>query len=66
MESPKRHRVKEELRTEKERFQMLSEHAPFGMVMIDKDGTFKYMNPKFKALFGYDLADVPDGKTWFR
>jgi PAS domain S-box-containing protein len=66
MESPKRHRVKEELRTEKERFQMLSEHAPFGMVMIDKDGTFKYINPKFRELFGYELNDIPNGKTWFR
>jgi PAS domain S-box-containing protein len=66
MESPKRHRVKEELRTEKERFQMLSEYAPFGMVMIDKDGTFKYINPKFRELFGYELNDIPNGKTWFR
>ena len=36
------------------------------MVMIDQDGTFKYINPKFRELFGYDLTDVPDGKTWFR
>jgi PAS domain S-box-containing protein len=56
----------EALRTEKQRFQSLSENAPFGMVMIDKDGTFRYINPKFRELFGYDLADIPDGKTWFR
>ena len=46
--------------------QTLSENAPFGMVMIDKDGTFKYINPKFRELFGYDLNDIPNGKTWFR
>jgi PAS domain S-box-containing protein len=46
--------------------QTLSENAPFGMVMINKDGTFKYINPKFRELFGYDLNDVPNGKTWFR
>jgi two-component system cell cycle sensor histidine kinase/response regulator CckA len=46
--------------------QTLSENAPFGMVMIDKDGIFKYINPKFRELFGYDLNDVPNGKTWFR
>jgi PAS domain S-box-containing protein len=46
--------------------QTLSENAPFGMVMIDKDGIFKYINPKFRELFGYDLCDVPNGKTWFR
>ena len=58
--------VLNELRAEKQRFQTLSENAPFGMVMIDKDGIFKYMNPKFRELFGYDLNDVPNGKTWFR
>ena len=46
--------------------QTLSDNAPFGMVMIDKDGIFKYINPKFRELFGYDLNDVPNGKTWFR
>ena len=61
-----RKKAEESLRTEKQRFQSLSENAPFGMVMIDKDGTFRYMNPKFRELFSYDLTDVPDGKTWFR
>jgi PAS domain S-box-containing protein len=46
--------------------QALSENAPFGMVMIDPGGMFRYVNSKFKELFGYDLNDVPDGKTWFR
>jgi len=46
--------------------QTLSENAPFGMVMIDKEGTFEYLNPKFRELFGYELDDIPDGKTWFR
>lgn len=59
-------KAEESLRTEKQRFQSLSENAPFGMVMIDKNGTFQYLNPKFKELFGYDLCDIPDGKTWFR
>jgi len=61
-----RKKTEEALHTEKQRFQTLSEQAPFGTVMIDQDGTFRYMNPKFRELFGYDLTDVPDGKTWFR
>jgi two-component system cell cycle sensor histidine kinase/response regulator CckA len=61
-----RKQAEEALHNEKQRFQTLSDQAPFGMMMIDKKGTLKYVNPKFKELFGYDLADVPNGKTWFR
>lgn len=61
-----RKRSEEILQAEKERFQSLSDGAPFGMVMIGQDGRFKYLNHRFKELFGYDLRDVPDGKTWFR
>ncbi len=61
-----RKRAEEALYTEIQRFQTLTEQAPFGMVMINQDGTFKYINPKFRELFGYELTDVPDGKTWFR
>jgi PAS domain S-box-containing protein len=61
-----RKRAEEMLVIEKQRFETLSKNAPFGMVMIDQDGTFKYINPKFRELFGYDLDDVPNGKTWFR
>jgi len=61
-----RKQAEEALQTERQRFQILSEHAPFGMLMIDKDGTFRYINPKFRELFGYHLKDIPDGKPWFR
>jgi len=65
-DNSERKRAEETLRVERERFRSLSESAPFGMAMIDKDGLFKYINPKFKELLGYDLNDIPDGKTWFR
>jgi two-component system cell cycle sensor histidine kinase/response regulator CckA len=61
-----RKQAEEVLQTEKQRFQTLSDNSPFGIIVIDKDFTFKYLNPKFRELFGYDLNDVPDGKTWFR
>lgn len=51
---------------ERKKFQILTENSPFALVMIDKDGAFKYVSPKFSELFGYALEDVPDGKTWFR
>ena len=59
-------RVERELSIERARFQTLAEHAPFGMVMVDKAGSFRYVNPKFEELFGYDLKDIPDGRAWFR
>jgi two-component system cell cycle sensor histidine kinase/response regulator CckA len=62
----KRKQPEDEPQTEKQRFQTLSENAPFGMIMIDQEGHFKYINPKFIELFGYGLKDVPNGKEWFR
>ena len=58
--------AEEVLRTEKQKFQTLSENAPLGMMIIDQAGNFKYVNPKFRELFGYDLNDLPDARTWFR
>ena len=59
-------RSEEALRLEKQRFQSLADNSPFGMVVIQSDGTFTYANPKFKEMFGYDLSDVPNGREWFR
>ena len=61
-----RKRAEEDLEFEKRRFQTLLEYAPLGIVMIDKDNTWQYINPKFKEIFGYNLNDVRNGKQWFR
>jgi len=53
------------LRTERNRFQNLLENAPFGIAMVQQNGSFTYINPKFIEIFGYTLDDIPDGKTWF-
>ena len=58
--------AEESLKEEREKFRIILENAPMGMAMIGKDNAFKYINPKFKELFGYDLEDIPDGRTWFR
>ncbi len=64
-EVEKRKAAEEELSLERKRFQILTENAPFGMALIGKDGTFRYINPKFQELFGYDLKDIPSGREWF-
>jgi PAS domain S-box-containing protein len=58
--------AEEVMRNERNRFRTLSENAPFGIIMIDKDGGFEYINPKFRELFGYNLDDVPNSFEWFR
>ncbi|MCX5816502.1 MAG: PAS domain S-box protein [Proteobacteria bacterium] len=61
-----RKQAEEALFNEKEKLLILSENAPFGMALIDKNGQFLYINPKYRDIFGYDLNDIPDGKTWFK
>ncbi len=52
--------------SERLKFQRLANNSPFGILMIEEDGLFSYANPKFTEMFGYDLNDVPNGRTWFR
>jgi len=61
----RKRRVDEALQTEKRRFQLLIQQAPFGMVLIRENGEFAYANTKFTEILGYDLSDVPNGKAFF-
>ncbi|MCX5802450.1 MAG: PAS domain S-box protein, partial [Proteobacteria bacterium] len=61
-----RKQAEEEILKERKRFQVLADNAPYGIMVIGKNNTFTYLNNKFKEIFGYDLHDLPDGKTWFR
>jgi PAS domain S-box-containing protein len=54
------------LRYEKEKFRVLVEESPLGVALIDARGAYRYLNPKFTEIFGYTLADIPDGRHWFR
>ncbi len=54
------------LHTERDKLRTLLDNAPFAMVLTDKEDCFTYINPKFTESFGFDLFDVPDGRTWFR
>ena len=59
-------KARELLHDQRQSFEMLAEQAPFGLAMIDRDGNFRYVNKKFKEMFGYDITDIPNGKTWFK
>lgn len=54
------------LSEEEQKFRTLVEESPLGVSLIDPDGRFLYVNPKFREIFGYDLADLPNGERWFQ
>ncbi|MEW5912314.1 MAG: PAS domain S-box protein [Thermodesulfobacteriota bacterium] len=55
-----------ELKQAQERFRALVENSPLGALLIAPDGRYLYVNPRFVEMFGYTLADVPDGREWLR
>ena len=58
--------LEEAVQNERNRFQTLSDNAPFGIMVINRKGDFTYLNPKFTELFGYDLQDVPTGMEFYK
>jgi PAS domain S-box-containing protein len=61
-----RKRAEEALRESEERYRILNEESPLGISLIDKEGNYKYINPKFSEIFGYTYEDMPTGREWFR
>ena len=55
----------EALSREKQKLQLLVEKSPFAVAIINQEGNYTYVNPKFTELFGYTLEDIPTGKDWF-
>jgi PAS domain S-box-containing protein/putative nucleotidyltransferase with HDIG domain len=55
----------ETLSRENQKLQVLVEKSPFALAVIDQEGNYTYVNPKFTELFGYTLEDVPTGRVWF-
>ena len=54
------------LRSSEEKYRILNEASPIGISLIDQEGHYKYLNPKFTEIFGYTAEDVPTGRKWFR
>jgi len=59
-------RTEAALLEERGKLAILTENAPFGMAMIEKDGVFSYLNPRVTEILGYQISDVPTGRDWFR
>jgi PAS domain S-box-containing protein len=64
-DTTERRKAQEALRKEKEKYRTLVEESPFGVSIIGRDGSYKYVNPEFVEMFGYTLEDIPTGREWF-
>jgi len=53
------------LQDERKTLFAILEHQPVGIVIIDKRGKYKYLNPEFTNITGYTLQDVTGGRDWF-
>jgi len=58
--------AEEELRKSEGRFRFLIEKSPLGIALMDKDNNYKYLNPKFIDMFGYQLEEISTGREWLR
>ena len=47
------------------KFSTLIQESPYGISIINRLGTYQYINRNFTEIFGYTLNDIPDGKAWF-
>jgi PAS domain S-box-containing protein len=47
-------------------FLSVLEHAPYGILLLNKDGRSLYANSAFTEITGYTLDDTPTGREWFR
>jgi PAS domain S-box-containing protein len=61
-----RKRAEELLQRERDTFFSILQKAPYGAVVLDKDGKSIFINTEFTAITGYILKDVPTLKDWNR
>ncbi len=59
-----RRMAEDALKAENERLMTLAERAPVGMALVDREGNYKYVNPKFMEIFGYGLGDILTEQGW--
>ena len=52
------------LAKERETFKAMLEKAPYGVVLMDSEGAYVYVNPEYTGITGYTLEDVLFDKDW--
>jgi PAS domain-containing protein len=56
----------DELKDRSRNITSIIENAPLAIAIIERNGTFSSINPKFVDLFGYGPEEIPCGRDWFR
>jgi len=56
----------EELEDRSRNITSIIENAPLAIVIIERDGTFSSINPKFIDIFGYGQEEISCGREWFK
>lgn len=54
-----------ELRESMERFRLLADSAPVGIVISDSHQKIVYVSKRFTRLYGYTLEDMPSVEAWW-
>ncbi len=54
-----KHQMERRLRKSEERFRRLAQCAPFGLSVMQDDGSIGYVNDEFTQLLGYQAEEVP-------
>ena len=54
------------LRESEEKYRLLVEESPFGVVLVDEHQNIQYVNPRFTEVFGYTRDEVPTVDEWHR
>lgn len=51
---------------ERNLYAQIAANAPFGIILIDREGHLVYSNPQHKAVLGYDVRKAKDVEHWLR
>ncbi len=58
-------RVNSSVLTDPLPLEWIAENAPYPMALIDAKGQYRFINAKFREIFGFSGAHLPTGREWF-
>lgn len=62
----RQHWAAQRLQSSEKDFRSLAQAVPFGIILLNHDGVFGYMNPAVTRILGYTQEDIPDVDHWLQ